>query len=123
MSYFAILFGVATIISGGQNLFNQEVIQQQGHVVPVVLWYNFIAGIFYILAAFGVIKQKRIALRLTSLISSLNIVVFFYLIIHILDNGSFETKTLIAMSFRTTFWFVYFVILSRSNQYKIDCNC
>ena len=123
MSYFAMFFGIVTIFSGWQNLFNEDVIKHQGKIIPLVLWYNFIAGIFYIIAAFGVIKQKRMALRLTSFISSLNLVVFLYLIVHISNNGSFETKTLVAMSFRTTFWFVFFVLLSRSNQYKIECNC
>lgn len=123
VSLFAIVFGVMTVFSGGQNLFNAEVIKTQGNILPVVLWFNFLAGFLYIVIALAVLKRKRIALRLTSLLSSLNIVVLLYLLNHIYSNGAYETKTLVAMSIRTVFWFFFFIFISRSETYKVHCNC
>lgn len=122
-TYFAVLFGVATIFSGAQNLFNENVIRTQGNIIPVVLWFNFIAGFVYLIIAFGTIFGKRIILRITSALSALNIVVLFYLLIHISNNQAYEIKTLIAMSFRTVFWFIFYILLSRSDFFKVDCRC
>ncbi len=123
LSYFAILFGILTVFSGGQNLFNPEVIKTQGNIIPVILWFNFLAGFLYIVTGIGVLKRKRIALRLTSMLSAMNIVAFLYLLNHIYSNGLYETRTVFAMSFRMVFWFVFFIFLSRSDLYRFECKC
>ncbi len=123
LSYFAIVFGAMTVFSGAQNLFNEEVIRTQGNIIPVVLWFNFLAGFLYILIAALILKTKRIALRLTAFLSSMNIVVLLYLLNHIYSNGAFEMRTLIAMSFRTAFWFFFFIMISRSEMYRFECKC
>lgn len=123
LSYFVILFGVLTIFSGGQNLFNADVIKAQGKIVPAVLWFNFLAGLLYVIIAVGVLKRKRIALRLTAFLSALNMVVLLYLLNHSYDSGAYQMKTLVAMSFRTFFWFIFFVLLSRSELYRLECKC
>jgi len=112
-----------TVFSGAQNLFNEEVIRTQGNIIPVVLCFNFLAGFLYILIAALILKTKRIALRLTAFLSSMNIVVFLYLLNHIYSNGAFEMRTLIAMSFRTAFWFFFFIMISRSEMYRFECKC
>ena len=45
----AIVFGLATVISGGRALFGGA---DMGAVVPVVLWFNFMTGFAYLLAGF-----------------------------------------------------------------------
>ena len=68
LTYFAIGFGALTIFSGGQNLFNANVIRTQGNIIPVVLWFNFMAGFLYILTGLCVLKRKKIALPLAKTI-------------------------------------------------------
>jgi len=46
-----------------------------------------------------------------------------YLLNHIYSNGAFEMRTLIAMSFRTAFWFFFFIMISRSEMYRFECKC
>ena len=46
----AIVFGLATVISGGSALFGEA---DMAAVVPFVLWFNFVAGFAYLLAGFG----------------------------------------------------------------------
>ena len=44
----AIVFGLATVISGGRALFGGA---DMGAVVPFVLWFNFLAGFAYVAGA------------------------------------------------------------------------
>ncbi len=49
-----LVFGLLTIFSGGTALFGGEAARAAvGNAVPFVLWFNFIAGFFYVLAAWG----------------------------------------------------------------------
>ncbi len=123
LTYFALIFGALTIFSGYQNLFNEEVIKTQGAIVPLVLKYNFGAGFIYIIASILVLKGQQLGLRLISILSSLNIVVFIYLLNHIYDGGAYQGKTVVAMSFRTIFWIVFFIVLSRSKKFSSSCHC
>ena len=45
-----IVFGIMTVVSGGRSLFTEEGIATRGNIVPIVLWFNFMAGFFYLLA-------------------------------------------------------------------------
>lgn len=123
ISYFAIIFGIMTIFSGGQNLFNSEVIKTQGNVIPEILWFNFSAGFVYLLIATLVLMQKKIALRITATLSALNFVALLHLINHVSQNGAYEVKTIFAMSFRTIFWFAFLIALSRIELFQKECNC
>ena len=44
----AVVFGAMTVFSGGRALFGGA---DMGAVVPWVLWFNFFAGFFYIIAS------------------------------------------------------------------------
>jgi hypothetical protein len=123
LTYFAFIFGILTLISGYQNLFNAEVIKSQGNIIPLVLRYNFGAGFFYIITSVLVLKGHKLGLRLTSTLSSLNVVVFIYLLNYIYDGGAYQGKTVAAMSFRTIFWIVFFIVLSRSKKFSSSCHC
>ena len=55
----AVLFGVATIVSGGTVLFGDTGTRAAaGAVVPFVLWFNFLAGFAYVAAGLGVTFWK-----------------------------------------------------------------
>lgn len=108
------LFGLMTIISGATALFTDVGHETRGNIVPLVLWFNFISGFFYILVGFIVYQSKPYVQRLSVLMMSLNIGVLVYLFYHIFQGGLYETRTLIAMSFRTIFWI--FITLSLFNS-------
>ena len=59
ISAVAVVFGLLTIKSGGSVLFIDGVDRQAaGNYVPFVLWFNFLAGFFYIVAGVGLWLQK-----------------------------------------------------------------
>lgn len=48
------VFSVLTITSGGMALFGSPTARAAyGFVVPFVLWFNFLSGFAYLLAAYG----------------------------------------------------------------------
>lgn len=105
MTIIAVLFGLLTIKSGGMVLFvDGEAREQAGNYVPFVLWFNFIAGFAYLIAGAGLWKQQRWAAWLAILIAVATLVVFALFALHILDGGSHEQRTVIAMSARSLIW-------------------
>ncbi len=113
-----VLFGVVTVTSGGKALFTEAGISARGNIVPLVLWFNFLAGFFYVLAGVLTFKRNTTVIKLSTLLALLNIFVLVYLFIHIYQGGLFENRTLYAMSFRTLFWVVFAVYFLKSNHFK-----
>jgi hypothetical protein len=54
----AVLFGVATVASGGNVLFGGGA-QTAGNYVPFIVWFNFLAGFFYVAAGVGLWRRER----------------------------------------------------------------
>ncbi|MEA1888368.1 MAG: hypothetical protein U9N50_01120 [Pseudomonadota bacterium] len=107
ISLIAILFGLLTIKSGGMVLFVDGPDRAAaGNYVPFVLWFNFIAGFFYILAGIGLWFTQRWAVWLAGVIVISTLVVFALLNLHIYNDGLFEFRTVIAMSLRSVVWSV-----------------
>ena len=80
----AVVFGAMTIKSGGSVLFiNGEARLAAGNYVDFVLWFNFIAGFFYIATGFGFWLKKSWAPMLAITIASLTILVFAAFGIHV----------------------------------------
>ena len=101
----AVVFGLLTIKSGGSVLFVDGIAREDaGHYVPFVLWFNFLAGFAYLLAGAGLFMKKRWAAGLSIVIAATTIVVFALFGLHILDEGMYEVRTVIAMSMRTVVW-------------------
>lgn len=101
----ATIFGLLTLISGGQALFlGPERGVDMGQVVTPVLAFNFLAGFAYVAAGIGIWKGQRWAARLAAALAAMTIIMFTYLGVHILSGGAFELRTVIAMGFRTAFW-------------------
>jgi len=107
ISLVAILFGLLTIKSGGMILFvdGPERVAA-GNYVPFVLWFNFIAGFFYVLAGVGLWFTQRWAMWLAGGIVISTLVVFALFNLHIYNGGQFEFRTVIAMSLRSVIWSV-----------------
>lgn len=108
----AILFGVATLVEGGQVLFGgSEARTAAGNVVPFVLGFNFAAGFFYLATGGLTILQKPIAVWLARALGVATIGVFVALGVHILNGGAFESRTVVAMTVRSVFWSVQALVL------------
>lgn len=97
MALVAIAFGALTVASGGATLFGAV---DMGAVVPLVLWFNTLAGFVYFAVGLGTWSGRRWAypLALAVLVASLLVLAAFGL--HVLRGGAFEMRTVIAMSLR-----------------------
>lgn len=119
-----VVFGFMTIISGSKALFTEAGINSRGNIVPLVLWFNFIAGFFYLVAAVSTLKLKVCAKKLTIVLAISNALVFLYLVNHIFQGGLYENRTVVAMSFRTAFWIFFAAYFHKSKMFKkVECNC
>ena len=103
---FAVLFGLLTIISGGRVLFNVEAQQAAGSYVAFVLWFNFLVGFAYIIAGVGLWTWQRWSMWLSFSIAAASLIVFAAFGLHILTGGSYEMRTIAAMSLRTVVWLI-----------------
>lgn len=101
----AIVFGLLTIKSGGSVLFIDGIAREEaGNYVAFVLWFNFLAGFAYLIAGAGLFMQKTWAAWMSVFIVSATIIVFSLFGLHILNEGLYETRTVVAMSLRTVIW-------------------
>ncbi len=124
IAFVFLVFGVMTIMSGGRALFTEVGVSTRGNIVPLVLWFNFIAGFFYIIAGISTFKLKACVKKLSVLLAILNILVWLYLVNHIYQGGLYENKTLVAMTFRTVFWISFAIYFHKSDIFKkTECRC
>lgn len=101
----AVVFGVLTVLSGGQALFGGEAARAAvGDAVTFVLWFNFIAGFFYLLAGVGLFFWRRWAAQLSAAIAVATVVVFAAFGWHVATGGAFEMRTVGAMILRSGIW-------------------
>jgi hypothetical protein len=100
VAVFACLFGALTLFAGGKALFGGVA----GNVVPVVLWFNFLAGGIYILAGIGLYRLRRWSVFLSLAIAVMSVLVLCYLAWHILEGRPYELRTVLAMTLRTAIW-------------------
>ncbi len=103
----AVVFGAMTLYSGGSVLFvDGEARAAAGNYVPFVLWFNFIAGFFYILTGIGLFLWRLWALLLAVALAAVTVLVFAAFGMHIMIGGAYETRTLGAMTLRSVIWLV-----------------
>lgn len=103
--FIAFAFGALTIKSGGAVIFFDGPARvAAGNYLNFVVWFNFIAGFFYILAGLGFLLQKDWTAKLAITIAVATLLVFAAFGIHILMGGAFETRTLGAMTLRSVIW-------------------
>lgn len=123
LSIVAIGFGALTLKAGGSVLFLDGVARQNaGNYVPFVLWFTFIAGFAYIAAGIGLFIQTRWAAWASISIVLGTLIVFSLFGLHIYNGGPYETRTVIAMSLRSSLWAViaftsYKMILKKQFQH------
>ncbi|MEK7703333.1 MAG: hypothetical protein AAB426_00130 [Myxococcota bacterium] len=105
MSVVAVLFGLATVVEGGTTLFgNAAARAAAGDIVPFVLWFNFVAGLAYVVSGIGLWLRYRWAVWLAVAIAAATACVFAAFGVHVFVGGAYEQRTVVAMSLRTLVW-------------------
>jgi len=97
----AVVFGLATVVSGGRALFGGA---DMGAVVPFVLWFNFVAGFAYVLAGVGLWRGAAWAPAVSVIIAVATALVFVFFLWHVWRGGAYESRTLAAMTLRLGSW-------------------
>lgn len=101
----ALVFGLATIISGGQVLFGDQAVREAaGNYMLFVVWFNFLAGFAYIVAAAGLARGRPWAASFSFWIAAATAVAFVYFGLFVLIGAPFEMRTVGAMTLRTALW-------------------
>ncbi|HEY9079178.1 hypothetical protein [Magnetovibrio sp.] len=115
VSVVALLFGLATIKSGGSVLFIDGADRAAaGDYVPFVLWFNFLAGFVYIVTAIGIFMWKAWSSKMAMALAALSVLVFAALGVHIAMGGAFEMRTVYAMTLRSFVWVTFAFLLLRA---------
>lgn len=105
MAAFALIFGLMTIISGGSVLFGPTEAQTwAGDFIGFIVWFNFLAGWAYVVAAIGLWGGKLWAARIAALIAIATAVVALGFLIVVLRGSPFEMRTAGALMFRIAVW-------------------
>jgi hypothetical protein len=99
----AVLFGAATVASGGSVLFGSGA-AAAGNYVPFVVWFNFLAGFFYVAAGVGLWRRRPWAAWLAVALAALTALVFAAFGWHVASGGAYEARTVAAMTLRTLVW-------------------
>ena len=110
----ALVFGLLTLFSGGNVLFGpDEARASAGQYVGFVVWFNFLAGGVYVLAAIGLWLGKSWAPRLAALIAIATAVVGLGFTFVVLRGSPFEMRTVGALTLRFAFWAAIALITTR----------
>lgn len=101
----ALVFGLLTVASGGRALFGSDAAKQAaGAAVDFVLWFNFVAGFAYVVAAVGLWSRRRWAVMLAASIAVATLLVFAAFGVHVTSGGAYEARTVAAMALRSLIW-------------------
>lgn len=110
----ALVFGLATILSGGRALFGDAAARAAvGEAVPFVLWFNFLAGFAYVAAAVGLYLGRGFAVALSLAIVVATVLVAGAFGLHVAQGGAFEGRTVGALILRIGVWAVIAVVAWR----------
>lgn len=84
-----------------------------GNAVPFVLVFNFAAGFVYVLTSAATIAARAWSVWLARALAASTLLVFAAFGAHVLAGGSFEPRTVVAMTLRTAFWVAQALALPR----------
>ena len=118
-------FGLLTLFLSASVIFDLFGIRaKQGNYVLFIVWANFISSIIYLIASYGILKNKKWATIILVLSVLILIIAFVRFIIYINSGGIYETKTIGAMVFRIiiTLIFVAFAYFKINRKKQINTN-
>lgn len=112
-------FGLLTVFLTSSvllDLFGMR--EKEGHYVLAIVWANLIAGLVYLLTAYGVIKEEKWTVK--SLLIALIVLIIGQILFfaHVVNGGLYETKTVGAMIFRIAFTVLLAVLAFQLNRKK-----
>lgn len=97
----ALAFGLLTAVSGASVLLGGF---DMGAVVAFVLWFNTLAGLAYLAAGYGLWWRRAWAYPLSLGILAATLTVFAAFGLHVAQGGSFEMRTVYALTPRGAVW-------------------
>jgi hypothetical protein len=112
-------FGLLTVFLTGSvllDLFGMR--EKEGHYVLAIVWANLIAGLVYLLTAYGVIKEEKWTVNTLLIALSVLIIGQILFFAHVVNGGLYETKTVGAMIFRIAFTVLLAVLAFQLNRKK-----
>ncbi len=96
-----IAFALATLFISSSVIFDWfRIREREGDYVHFIVWTNFIAGLLYLIAAFGLLKAQEWAFWLLIGVILLLVIALVVLGFYIDSGGVFELKNVGAMGFR-----------------------
>ena len=102
---FAMVFGLVTIVSGGQVILGGEQARiAAGNYLPLIAWFNFLAGFAYVGTAIGLATRQAWAGRLALAILVATALAFLAFGLLVMTGTPYETRTVGAMSLRAVVW-------------------
>jgi hypothetical protein len=112
-------FGLLTVFLTSSvllDLFGMR--EKEGHYVLAIVWANLIAGLVYLLTAYGVIKEEKWTVK--SLLIALSVLIIGQILFfaHVVNGGLYENKTVGAMIFRIAFTVLLAVLAFQLNRKK-----
>ncbi len=108
------LFGLLTLASGGKVIFGPEAARvAAGAYMPFVVWFNFLAGFAYIVAAWAMWRGRAWSGALAAGIAVATLIVFAMFAIKALTGTPYEMRTVGAMTLRGGFWLATAYALAR----------
>jgi hypothetical protein len=111
----AIVFGALTVFSGGRALFGgAEARAAVGNAVGFVLWFNFVAGLAYIVTGAGLWQGQRWAAWAAALLTLATAVVAAAFGLHVMGGGAYEMRTVGALALRFGFWAIVAALALRA---------
>lgn len=109
----AVIFGLLTIFSGRRALFGGA---DMGAVVPLVLWFNFLAGFAYVVAGLGLWYRTSWATSLSIVIALATAAVFATFLWKVWSGTPYEARTMGAMGLRLATWVAISIVAVRGGQ-------
>ncbi|HEY8595579.1 MAG TPA: hypothetical protein VIL84_10080 [Devosiaceae bacterium] len=101
----AAVFGGVTIVTAAATLFGpQQFRTAAGSIVYFVLWFNFLAGFAYLIAAYGLFRRLRWAGGAAAAIALATSLVALAFVVHVASGGAFSWRTPGALALRVAFW-------------------
>jgi hypothetical protein len=94
-------FALLTLFLSGSVIFDLFGIRaKEGNYVLLVVWANCISSLLYLVAAYGLVMQKKWPYKILIISVAILSAALAGLFIHIDQGGLYETKTIGAMIFR-----------------------
>lgn len=111
----AVVFGIATVLSGGQVLFGNDAARAAaGAYVAFVLWFNFAAGFAYIVAGVGLVLWRQWGALLALAIAAATVFIAAAFGVHIMGGGAYEMRTVAALALRCAVWIAISILACRA---------